>query len=72
MDRSDGWRRNAISFTNRYIGEGLRDRALTRDLDWGGVVPAGELNPEILFQRLDKKVSEIESEKLKAVLEGNG
>lgn len=33
------WRKNAITFTNRYIEEGLRDRALTRDLDWGIPVP---------------------------------
>lgn len=34
-----GWRKNAISFTNKYIKEGLRDRAITRDLDWGIDVP---------------------------------
>lgn len=28
-----------MSFTERYIGEGLRDRALTRDLAWGIPVP---------------------------------
>lgn len=33
------WRKNAVAFTKRYIGEGLRDRALTRDLDWGIAVP---------------------------------
>lgn len=33
------WRKNAIAFSNRYIEEGLRDRALTRDLDWGIPVP---------------------------------
>lgn len=33
------WRKNAIAFTNKYIGEGLRDRALTRDLEWGIPVP---------------------------------
>lgn len=33
------WRKNAISFTKRYIDEGLRDRAITRDLDWGIDVP---------------------------------
>lgn len=33
------WRKNAIAFTNRYISEGLRDRALTRDLAWGIPVP---------------------------------
>jgi len=39
VDGHSEWRKNAISFTNRYIDEGLRDRALTRDLDWGIEVP---------------------------------
>jgi methionyl-tRNA synthetase len=34
-----GWRKNAVAFTRRYIDEGLRDRALTRDLEWGIPVP---------------------------------
>lgn len=33
------WRKNAIAFTDKYISEGLRDRALTRDLEWGIKVP---------------------------------
>ena len=33
------WRKNAIAFSNRYISEGLRDRAVTRDLNWGIDVP---------------------------------
>lgn len=33
------WRKNAIAFTKRYIDEGLRDRAITRDLKWGIDVP---------------------------------
>lgn len=39
VDTHPDWRKNAIAFTNRYISEGLRDRALTRDLDWGIEVP---------------------------------
>ena len=39
VDNHPEWRKNAIAFTNRYIDEGLRDRALTRDLEWGIQVP---------------------------------
>lgn len=39
VDNHPEWRKNAIAFTNRYIEEGLRDRALTRDLEWGVEVP---------------------------------
>jgi len=33
------WRKNAYEMSKRYINEGLRDRSLTRDLDWGIDVP---------------------------------
>lgn len=39
LDNNTNWRKNAVTFTKRYINEGLRDRALTRDLDWGIPVP---------------------------------
>lgn len=39
VDKHPWWRKNAIAFTERYISEGLRDRALTRDLEWGIKVP---------------------------------
>lgn len=39
IGKHDNWRKNAVAFSKRYISEGLRDRALTRDLDWGISVP---------------------------------
>jgi len=33
------WRKNAYEMSKRYIREGLCDRSLTRDLDWGIDVP---------------------------------
>ncbi len=33
------WRKNALAFTKRYLDEGLHDRAITRDLEWGIDVP---------------------------------
>jgi len=33
------WRQNVLNFTMRYLEEGLRDRAITRDIDWGIPVP---------------------------------
>lgn len=39
VDNASLWRKNAVSFTKRYIHEGLRDRALTRDLEWGIDIP---------------------------------
>lgn len=39
IDSHCDWRKNAIAFSKKYINEGLRDRAVTRDLDWGIDVP---------------------------------
>jgi methionyl-tRNA synthetase len=39
VNQSVNWRKNAIDFTNRYLNEGLRDRALTRNISWGIDVP---------------------------------
>lgn len=39
LNKHQDWRKNAIAFTRRYIEEGLRDRTITRDLDWGIEVP---------------------------------
>jgi methionyl-tRNA synthetase len=33
------WRPNVLNFTLRYLNEGLRDRAITRDIEWGVKVP---------------------------------
>ncbi|MEL7562195.1 methionine--tRNA ligase [Dehalogenimonas sp. 4OHTPN] len=35
----DHWRPNVQRFTRRYLEEGLRDRAITRDITWGIPVP---------------------------------
>jgi methionyl-tRNA synthetase len=39
VEESIGWRENAIAFTKRYLNEGLKERAATRDLSWGIDVP---------------------------------
>ena len=39
LRRRPAWRANARAFTRRYLEVGLRDRAITRDLDWGIDVP---------------------------------
>jgi len=39
FEAHQGWRKNAVAFTKRYIDEGLRIRAISRDLDWGIDVP---------------------------------
>ncbi|MCH8088097.1 MAG: methionine--tRNA ligase, partial [Chloroflexi bacterium] len=33
------WRRNVLNFTLQYLRDGLKDRAITRDISWGIPVP---------------------------------
>jgi methionyl-tRNA synthetase len=39
IKRQAHWRNNVVSTTWKFLDEGLKDRAITRDLDWGIVVP---------------------------------
>ena len=38
-NKKDKWTINAINMTQRYFDEGLQDRAITRNLNWGVPVP---------------------------------
>lgn len=37
--RQKGWRENAQKIVKRYLDEGLRDKAVTRDFNWGVDIP---------------------------------
>ncbi len=41
VDR-DYWRPNTVQFTQNWLREGLRGRAITRDLEWGVPVPVDD------------------------------
>ncbi|NLO49442.1 MAG: methionine--tRNA ligase [Clostridiales bacterium] len=43
------WRKNAKAFTRRYLDEGLRDRAITRDLSWGISVPKAGFEDKSIY-----------------------
>ncbi len=49
VSRHPEWRKNAIAFTERYLCEGLRDRALTRDLEWGIRVPKSGYEAKTIY-----------------------
>lgn len=39
VEKNNGWRKDAIDITQRYLNGGLRDRIITRDIDLGIDVP---------------------------------
>ncbi|GAB6168635.1 methionine--tRNA ligase [Clostridium carnis] len=47
--RQHGWRENAQKIVNRYLSEGLRDRAVTRDFNWGVDVPLQGYDDKKIF-----------------------
>ena len=47
------WRKNAINETNKYLKEGLRDRAVTRNLDWGIEIPVEGYEDKRMYVWID-------------------
>jgi len=45
LDSRVGWRPHVVNFSKAWIDEGLHDRAITRDLDWGIEIPVDDLGP---------------------------
>lgn len=43
------WSDNAIKLTKRYFKDGLIDRAISRDLDWGVPVPVDNLPNKVIY-----------------------
>ena len=43
LETRRGWRPHVINFCNGWLKEGLQDRAITRDLDWGVELPVDDL-----------------------------
>jgi methionyl-tRNA synthetase len=39
LAKQNHWRQNVLNFSRGYLAEGLKDRAITRDIDWGIPVP---------------------------------
>jgi methionyl-tRNA synthetase len=39
IESRDSWRQNVLSFSKNFISRGLKDRPITRDLNWGVDVP---------------------------------
>lgn len=39
VQKQSHWRPNVLNFTLRYLTEGLKDRAITRDIEWGIPLP---------------------------------
>ena len=45
LDKREGWRPHVINWAKSFVKDGLQDRAITRDLDWGIKIPVDDLGP---------------------------
>jgi len=49
MDETYGWKENVLQYCKGWFNEGLRDRAVTRDLDWGIKVPLENSEGKVIY-----------------------
>ena len=45
LETKKGWRPHVINWAKSFVSDGLQDRAITRDLDWGIKIPVDDLGP---------------------------
>jgi methionyl-tRNA synthetase len=55
------WRDNVRNFCLSWLEEGLADRAITRDIDWGVPVPLAEAAGKVLYVWFDAPIGYISS-----------
>ena len=59
----DDWKPNVYGQVKSWVDEGLRPRAVTRDLDWGIPVPAKGADGKVLYVWFDAPIGYISSTK---------
>ena len=53
------WARNAVNMTHAWIRDGLRERAITRDLKWGIPVPLDGFDDKVFYVWFDAPIGYI-------------
>ncbi len=66
------WRQNALNFTLSYLKEGLKDRAITRDIDWGVPVPAAGFDNKRIYVWFEAVIGYLSASKEWAKSSGDG
>jgi methionyl-tRNA synthetase len=62
-EHKDDWKSNVYGQCMSWINDGLRSRAVTRDLDWGVPVPEKDANGKVLYVWFDAPIGYISSTK---------
>ena len=61
IDTKDYWKENVVSFVKGWFKQGLKERAITRDLYWGVPVPLEEAPGKVLYVWFDAPIGYISS-----------
>jgi methionyl-tRNA synthetase len=59
--KKNKWKDNVLNFVNNWLREGLKPRAITRDLEWGVPVPLEEAKNKVLYVWFDAPIGYISS-----------
>lgn len=62
-DKRDPWKENVLQYCRSWFGEGLQDRAVTRDLAWGVKVPLKGFEQKVLYVWFEAVLGYISSTK---------
>ena len=63
IENEKTWKTNVFGQVKSWINEGLKPRAITRDLDWGIPVPLGGANDKVLYVWFDAPIGYISATK---------
>jgi methionyl-tRNA synthetase len=66
------WRQNVLNFTVRYLEDGLKDRAITRDIDWGVPVPLEGYDKKRIYVWFEAVIGYLSASKEWAKINGDG
>jgi len=67
----DDWKSNVLGQVKSWLDDGLRPRAVTRDLDWGIPVPIAGVENKVLYVWFDAPIGYISASKEWAAQTGN-
>lgn len=65
------WKHNVLGATRKLLKEGLKDRAITRDLDWGIPVPIEGFNHKCIYVWFEAVIGYLSASKEWAHLQGD-
>lgn len=63
LDDNSWWRPNVRSFTTNWLKDGLFDRAITRDMEWGVPVPVEGWDSKVIYVWFDAVIGYLSASK---------